>query len=596
MTIEEVNERIRIDEHGGEKLVSNIRLIMGIIFTVSTSGVAVFRTLGGAEWIPWRAHVATSLLLLYSIYLFYYVRKTKVLPEKFKYISSLIDMTLVTAIIWVGCTYPQLSPPLPFLSFRALFYMILISSGAFRYDPRCAYWSGYYASFTYIILVIVNRNILDLPHTFILDGQEYEVAFPIYYEIFRILGILMTSITIGLASKRRLDLFYSMVERESDLRCEIEETTRQHLEESEEKNKQLSEIQEKQQKILDLTPMICAIFDEQYNTIDVNKEVEKMFETTRQTYMDNFERFVPPLQPDGSDSIKKSCDLIKTAFETGTHTYEYTYQTSGGTPVPVEETATRVTFGGKNYVVCYTRDLREFYKTREKELLIQQGIQTMSESLNTHVSEQSVAVTQSSAAIEEMIANIQSVSNSLHKNTENVKDLQEASEIGHVGINGIAKDIQEITHESESLLAINSVMQNISSQTNLLSMNAAIEAAHAGEAGKGFAVVADEIRKLAESSSAQSKTISTVLKKIKSSIDTITKSTEDILKKFDAIDEGVKIVAEQDTSILNAMDEQGQGSKQILQAMSRLNELTHGVKNEAHQMVENSRKAMQGMS
>jgi methyl-accepting chemotaxis protein len=66
-------------------------------------------------------------------------------------------------------------------------------------------------------------------------------------------------------------------------------------------------------------------------------------------------------------------------------------------------------------------------------------------------------------------------------------------------------------------------------------MNAAIEAAHAGEAGKGFAVVAGEIRKLAENSSNQSKTISNVLKKIKESINKITGSTDDVLRKFEAI-------------------------------------------------------------
>jgi methyl-accepting chemotaxis protein len=111
-------------------------------------------------------------------------------------------------------------------------------------------------------------------------------------------------------------------------------------------------------------------------------------------------------------------------------------------------------------------------------------------------------------------------------------------------------------------------MENIASQTNLLSMNAAIEAAHAGETGKGFAVVAGEIRKLAESSRLQSKTIGDVLKKIKASIDKITKSTENVLTKFEAMDSGVKTVVNQEENIRNAMEEQGQGSRQVLNSVS----------------------------
>ena len=133
----------------------------------------------------------------------------------------------------------------------------------------------------------------------------------------------------------------------------------------------------------------------------------------------------------------------------------------------------------------------------------------------------------------------QTVTNTLIKNSDNVHDLTEASEVGRNGLQEVAANIHEIARESEGLMEINSVMENIASQTNLLSMNAAIEAAHAGEAGKGFAVVADEIRKLAESSSEQSKTIGSVLKKIKSSIDKITKSTENVLLKFEAMDHGV---------------------------------------------------------
>jgi len=109
-------------------------------------------------------------------------------------------------------------------------------------------------------------------------------------------------------------------------------------------------------------------------------------------------------------------------------------------------------------------------------------------------------------------------------------------------------------------------------------MNAAIEAAHAGEAGKGFAVVADEIRKLAESSSKQSKTTAAMLKKIKASIDNITKSSDDVLMRFGAIDSSVKTVSQHEQNILNAMEEQETGGKQILESISRLRDITSSVK------------------
>ncbi|MDR0584753.1 MAG: methyl-accepting chemotaxis protein [Treponema sp.] len=215
------------------------------------------------------------------------------------------------------------------------------------------------------------------------------------------------------------------------------------------------------------------------------------------------------------------------------------------------------------------------------------------ETLNVLIQKQSDCVSQSSSAVEQMLANINSVTQILVNNESDITKLAKASQVGSAGLQGVSRDIEEIASESAGLLEINAVIENIASQTNLLSMNAAIEAAHAGEAGKGFAVVAGEIRKLAESSSAQSKTISDVLKKIKDSIDKITASTAAALRNFEAIIEGVKTVTDQETTVRNAMEEQGAGSKAILESIESLNELTSEVKGSATGMLGNSREVIQ---
>jgi methyl-accepting chemotaxis protein len=214
--------------------------------------------------------------------------------------------------------------------------------------------------------------------------------------------------------------------------------------------------------------------------------------------------------------------------------------------------------------------------------------------LNDNIAVQAESVSQSSSAIEEMLANIHSVVETLIKNTANVNTLTESSGVGRSDLEKVSTDIQEIAKESEGLLEINAVMENIASQTNLLSMNAAIEAAHAGEAGKGFAVVADEIRKLAESSSEQSKTTADRLKKIKTSIDTITRSTGVVLERFEAIDQEIKTVSSQEQHIRSAMEEQEIGSQQILQAVGRLNEISALVKRESSAMAEKGREVISG--
>ncbi|WP_461256520.1 methyl-accepting chemotaxis protein [Treponema sp. R80B11-R83G3] len=225
-------------------------------------------------------------------------------------------------------------------------------------------------------------------------------------------------------------------------------------------------------------------------------------------------------------------------------------------------------------------------KSAEEAEKAVEAIKRNIDNLNRMIEDQSASINNSSSAVEEMTANIHSVTRTLVENSKNVSELTSASENGRTGLQTVAQEIQEIAKESEGLLEINAVMNNIAAQTNLLSMNAAIEAAHAGEAGRGFAVVADEIRKLAESSSGQSKTTASMLKKIKASIDSITVSSNEVLSRFQVIDNGVKTVSTHELNIRNAMEEQEVGGKQILESMGKLKELSISVKKGAADMSE----------
>jgi methyl-accepting chemotaxis protein len=212
------------------------------------------------------------------------------------------------------------------------------------------------------------------------------------------------------------------------------------------------------------------------------------------------------------------------------------------------------------------------------------------ENLGKHIETQAEDIAKSSAAVEEMVSNIANVARTLIGNAKNMENLSAAAESGRTGLSGIAGEMQNVAKESEGLIGITSVMANIASQTNLLSMNAAIEAAHAGESGKGFAVVAEEIRKLAESSSKQSKTIAGVLKEIKTSIDKISTAAAGVLERFEAIDQGVRTVSAQESAVRSAMEEQDLGSKQILEAVTRLTEGTQTIKESFTRMRQGGRE------
>ncbi|MGP1444262.1 methyl-accepting chemotaxis protein [Treponema sp.] len=205
--------------------------------------------------------------------------------------------------------------------------------------------------------------------------------------------------------------------------------------------------------------------------------------------------------------------------------------------------------------------------------------------LNTSIETQSASVAQSSSSVEEMVANIASIGQTLGKTGDTIRSLTNATGDGKAALVTSNTVTQKIAEESGSLMEASSVIQHIASQTNLLAMNAAIEAAHAGEAGKGFAVVADEIRKLAEDSATQGKTITATLKTLSGEIETLSASSKTVEEKFNAIFALAEQVKEMSNRLTEAMREQEHGSKEVLAAIRSISTVTTEVESGSEEML-----------
>ena len=212
--------------------------------------------------------------------------------------------------------------------------------------------------------------------------------------------------------------------------------------------------------------------------------------------------------------------------------------------------------------------------------------------LNDSIGKQAAMVAESSSSFDNMTHSIDMVGGNVAETREAIRNLSSATNDGRETLVKANEVSQRISDASGDLIEAGAVIENIASQTNLLAMNAAIEAAHAGEAGKGFAVVASEIRKLAEESSAQGKKISITLKNLSAEIKALADSASGAVEKFNIISGYSKGLSASIEGVVHAMDEQEENGKIIWGIINDVTGVTNEVKSGSGDMLADGEKVV----
>lgn len=212
------------------------------------------------------------------------------------------------------------------------------------------------------------------------------------------------------------------------------------------------------------------------------------------------------------------------------------------------------------------------------------NIRNMIEDLNLSVDKEGEILSESSAAIEQMVSSIHSVSKISEDKKDSIEALVRIALAGDEDMDSTVRAIDDISQSADTMVDMIDVINNVSDQINLLSMNAAIEAAHAGDAGKGFAVVADEIRKLAETTSKNTNAMSKSLNGIIGRINDAAKMSGTTGITFKTIVKEVVDVSGSLTEVINSLKEISEGTNQITSSLNFLVETSSNVRSSSSKM------------
>ncbi|MEX2445583.1 MAG: methyl-accepting chemotaxis protein [Alkalispirochaeta sp.] len=201
-------------------------------------------------------------------------------------------------------------------------------------------------------------------------------------------------------------------------------------------------------------------------------------------------------------------------------------------------------------------------------------VQEFSTSMSNAAGEQASAVEESNASVHQMTSSLQSIAQEFTNQVAKIKKLEELSDQGETQLESTAANLQMAHDMMERMLEINDMIKSIAQQTDLLSMNAAIEAAHAGEAGQGFAVVANEIRNLSEQAGGSVRESSEIIGKVAEGIEASQQEMKSSVSQFVEIRSEVKNLSQSMDEVNESSQELSAGTRQLDTAISSVQEQT----------------------